>query len=269
LSRRKRLAALALAALIAAGGCAGPPRPGEPISRDRLESIVAQAMSRRAAGPLRASGSGRVAQAGGSIEFSFALLYDPPGWLRADARPPLAAAPGAPGVSALVVGDRLTARLAAADRWLAADLRDVLPGIQWTDPGSFVVGRPDLRFLTRLRHPRLERAGGEFVVSGDLFGRAIEAAIDTTALSVTRIAVSDGDALSVTVAYGGHGWNRDAGMPRTVAFTYTDGPSSATLTLTYDRAASESFVDRPKETIEPPRGAPVLRWEDLGTRRRP
>jgi hypothetical protein len=149
------------------------------------------------------------------------------------------------------------------------DLRHLLPGIEWTDPGSFVVGRPDLRFLTRLRHTRLERAGNELVVSGEFFGRSITAAIDTTSFSVTRIAVSDGDALSVTVTYGGHGWNRDAGMPRTVAVTYANGTRPATFTLTYDHATPEGFVDRREHAIEPPPGAPTLRWEDLGARRKP
>lgn len=266
---RTRLAAFAAAALVAAGGCAGPPRPGVPVDPDRVEELVRHVMSGMATGPLRAAGIGRFAVAGESHEFMFAVLYDPPGWLRADARPPLALVPGPPGVSAVLVGDRLTARLPAAGSWLTGDLRDALPGIEWTDPGSYVVGRPDLRFLMRLRHARLERTGNALVVSGDLFGRRIEAAIDTTSFSVTRVAVMDGRSFSVNVSYSGHGWNRDVGMPRTVVVTYADGTRPAVLTLTYDHATSEGFVDRREHAIEPPQGAPVLRWEDLGTWRRP
>jgi len=272
LKHRKQVTALVAAAVIAAGGgCAHPPRPGVPVDRDRLEDLVDSVAAGMAVGPLRASGHGTIAEAGDSLEFSFALLYDPPGWLRADARPVLVAAPGPPGVSALVVGDHLTARLSGTDSWLTADLRDVLPGIEWTDPGSFIVGRPDVRFLTRLRHARVERTATGLVVSGDLFGRTIGAAIDTTSLSVTRVSLNHGDALSVTASYGGHGWHRDAAMPRTVVLTYANGVEGdpATITITYDRAASEGHVDRRETWIEAPPGAPALRWDDLGIRRKP
>lgn len=269
MKRRKRIAVLAAAALVAAGGCAGPPRPGVPIERDRLEDIVGLAMSGASSGPLRATGVGRLTEAGDSLGFAFAVLYDPPGWLRAEARPPLAVAPGPPGVSALLEGDRVTARLAASDSWVTVRLRDVLPGIERIDPGAFIVGRPDLRFLTLLRRARLERAAHEIIVTGDLFGRRIEAAIDTTSFLVTRIGIRNADASSMTVSYGGRGWNRDARMPRTVTVSYADEKHPTTLALTYDHAASEDFVDRLEHTVTPPAGAPVLQWKDLGTWRKP
>jgi len=271
LKHRKQIAAVVAAAIIAAGGgCARPPRPGIPIDPDRLEDLVERVEAGTAAGPLRASGRGTIAEAGDSLGFSFALLYDPPGWLRADARPTLVAAPGPPGVSALVVGDHLTARLSGTDSWLTTDLRDVLPGIEWTDPGSFLVGRPDVRLLTRLRHARIERTAAGLVVSGDLFGRTIEAVIDTTVLSVTRVSVNHGDAFSVTMSYSGHGWHRYAAMPRRVVATYAKGAGDPiTITITYDRAACEGHVDRRETWIEAPPGAPVLRWDDLGIRRKP
>jgi hypothetical protein len=268
LRHRKLLVAIAAMTLVAAGGCAGPPRPGVPVDPDRLEVLVGRAMSGMATGPIRAAGAGRLAVAGETHDFTFAVLYDPPGWLRADARPPLALAPGPSGVSAVLVGDRLTAQLPSGS-WLVGDLRDALPGIEWTDPGSFVVGRPDLRFLTRLRHARIERTGSELVVSGDLFGRRVEAAIDTASFSVTRIALRDRRDSTVAVSYAGHGWNRDAGMPRTVVVTYADGARADTLALTYGRAASEGFVDRRGLAIDAPAGAPVLRWKDLESWRRP
>ena len=268
MTHRKRLFLLAAAALIA-GGCAGPPRPGAPVDAGRVEDIVARVMSAEATGPLRASGAGRFDAVGESREFTFALLYDPPGWLRIDARPPFAAIPGPSGVSGVVVGDRMTVRLPAAGSWFTGDLRDALPGIEWTDPGAFVVGRPNLGFLTRLRHARLERTAGGIVVSGDLFGRSIEAAIDTASYAATRVAFADRGSFSVTLSYGGHGWNRDAGMPQTVTVDYSDGERTALLVLTYDHAAPEALVDRREHAMEPPPGAPALRWEDLGIWRKP
>lgn len=269
MTRREAFLVFAAAAIIAAGGCAGAPRPGVPIDPGRVQDLVARAMSDMASGPLRGVGDGWIAEAGDSLGFAFAVLYDPPGWLRGDARPLPAVGPGASGLSALVEGDRLTAWLAASGSWLGTDLRDVLPGIERTDPGAFVVGRPDLGFLVRLRHPRLERAANEIAVSGDLYGRSVLAAFDTTSFRVTRIALSDGDERSVTVSYGGHGWNRDATMPRTVVVTYTDGDRSINLTLTYDRVAPEGFVDRREHAVEPPPGAPAIGWGDLGIGRKP
>ncbi|MBM3307001.1 MAG: hypothetical protein FJY74_01565 [Candidatus Eisenbacteria bacterium] len=267
--RARAAACVAVAlALLAAAGCGGPPRPGEPVGRSDIERLIEQAMGRADHGPVRIVGTGRLAGADEAREFSFALLYDPPAWLRADARPLLATMPAPQGISALLSGDRLTVALPGDGRWLDEALRDAFPGIERIDPGGFVVGQPDIRFLAALRRARLTRADGCLVVSGDLYGRTVSAAFDSTSLRVTRIALEDGKSRRVSVSYG----LRDAAgsaAPETVTIVHRDARRSSEIVLHCARVTRESFVDRRAHALEPPAGASTLKWGDIGIEVKP
>jgi len=264
LASPRALAALALAALTVVG-CGGPPRPGEPIGRDDLEAILAAAFACGADGPLRVSGTGELEMEGRVRTFSFAMLHDPPGWVRADARASLSTIPVGPAVSALLDGDRLVAHVPSSGSWTTMRLRDRLPGIERLDTASFLTGRPDLRVLARLRHARLVREEGRLVVTGDLMGRTVTASFDPLALCVTGVALEHGD-LRASISYEAPPGSRqgETGLaPREVRIDYADGTTAATLRLFIEKVAAEGPVDRDAYDLAPP-AAPPARRDDRG-----
>jgi len=247
------LAALLLAAALVAG-CGGPPRPGEPITRGDLENILATASACSGDGPIRISGTGELEMDGRVQAFSFVMLHDPPGWVRADARPALSTIPLAVGVSALLVGDHLVAHVPSSGSWLTMRLRDRLPGIERLDAGSFLTGRPDLGVLARLSHPRLSREEDRLVVTGDIMGRTITASFDPAGMCVRGVSLEHGD-LRASISYGEpldagpEGTDRTAS---TVRIDYADGTTEATLRLFCHRAAAAGPVDRDAYDLTPP-----------------
>ena len=263
---RRALAAMALLTLF---GCARAPRPGIPIESARLEEIAAAVAARAENGPLRATGTGELAVGDDRQAFSFALVYDPPAWLRMDARPLLGSMSPPWSVSALLDGDLVTAHFPNRDAWVADRLRKAVPGIERVDTARFLVGRPDAGVLMRLSHARVVRAGTDLVISGDVYGREVTVAVDTTSSVIRRIEVLDGRSAHVTVRYGVATVDATGRVPGAVDVRYENGTTLVELGIDYDRVRPVDVVVRDAHALAVPAGALTLRWEDIGLGRTP
>jgi len=258
--------ALALCWLLSLAGCSVGPAVTEPVGPAGLAEIVdGLAAAHPSVDACRGTGDGEISVTGRTLKVSFAVVYDRPGWLRADLRPQL----GTMGANLTALGtmEGDCARMFFPARLLVITgcVSDVAGEIEWLDPAALVLGVPDPSFIADLTDVTSTRSGGRLRLDGRAGGARVRVEIDEELMVVTALELGRADSDdSVRVTYSGHGWKPSMPVPREVELTALEGTSSELgVTIRYDTLKGDEPVDRKKYELVIPPGVPEMDWRDL------
>jgi hypothetical protein len=261
-----RNALLLCVGLALLGGCTGAPEVAEPVAPSELAQLVrALNDGLDAASSYRGTGSGEITVSGRTVDVAFAVVYDRPGWLRADLRPAL----GTMGTSltslALMEGE--CARLYLPARLLVVHgcFSDVAGLGDWSDPASFVLGLPDAGFLERLTDVRSSRSRGRLVLEGRSGESSVRIEADDERHVITRVELARPDSDErMRIEYSGHGWKGNPKLPQTVKLSTLEGTTrELRITIRYDTLRSGEPADRSSYDLGVPEGALEIDWREL------
>ena len=262
----RRLLALAVALFTLLSGCSQAPRVGEPVGPSELE-MLANAINAGApaAESYRGSGDGEMTVSGRTIKVAFAVVYERPGWLRADLRPAI----GTMGASltTLVLMEGECARLFLPARLLVVTgcISDFAGHSDWIDSASLILGLPDASFITRMTEVTAGRRGNTLTLEGLLGGSRIRVRIDEERAVITEIELGRDDKDGhLRLSYAGHGWKPGTSAPRTVELVALEGESREIgISIRYDKLRGGESVDRDAYDLEVPQGALEIDWKEL------
>jgi hypothetical protein len=262
--RRLLTLAIALSALLS--GCSQAPRTGEPLGPTALATL-ADAINTATAGAesYRGTGSGQIRISGRTLKVAFAIVYERPGWLRADLRPAI----GTLGASmtALAVMEGQCARLFFPARLVVVTgcISDVAGQHDWLDPAALILGLPDASFIARMTSVTAARRRGSLTLDGFAGDSRVRVQIDEDQSVITEIELgSDGTDGNVRVSYSGHGWKPGTTAPREVTFVALEGESGELgITLRYDTLRGGASIDRDAYDLKVPPGVLEIDWREL------
>ena len=102
----RRLIILAAGVFALLSGCARAPHVAEPVGPSELARLV-DTINTAAPGAesYRGTGDGEISVSGRTLKVAFAIIYERPGWLRADLRPAIGTMGASLTALALVEGD--------------------------------------------------------------------------------------------------------------------------------------------------------------------
>ena len=256
----------AMAALLLLLGCARAPVGEEPVRPAELADL-AEALKGAApsADSYRATGTGEIRASGRTLNVAFAMMYERPGWLRADLRPALGTMGANLTALALLEGD--CARLYFPARLIEVTgcLSDVLAPPDWLDAASFLIGLPDAAFFEDLTEVTRSRRRGTVSLTGLAHGRRVRVEIDESGPFITMIELTELESgESVRAQYEGHGWKPGLFVPRTVSFVALEGTSrELEVRLHYETFRAGGTVDRSRYALEIPPGVLEIDWREL------
>lgn len=262
--RRLLILTTALCALLS--GCSQAPRVGEPLRASELAMLVeAINVATPGAESYRGTGDGQIRISGRTLKVAFAIVYERPGWLRADMRPAI----GTLGASmtALAVMEGECARLFFPARLLVVTgcISDVAGYNDWLDPASLILGLPDPSFITRMTDVTTVRGGGDLTLRGLAGDSRIRVQIDEDRSIITEIELGRDDTDgSLRVSYSGHGWKPGSSAPRTVKLVALEGESGEMgITIRYDTLRGGASIDRDSYDLKVPPGVLEIDWREL------
>ncbi len=266
MSVRIRAASLALAAaVLLAAGCSAPPPPGTPISREELAEIAsALAETTPDLQGLRGSGSGTAGFAGRSFEFTFALAYDSPDWLRADLRPKIGSLSST--LTALFLWDRGCSRVYSPARTMEVRGCPAGPGEAFADLdyAAAFLGKLDDRVLGELEDATISTSNGGSVVRGTYRGMFLTVGIAGSPARISSLRIEDGET-EISLRFAGHGWRSFDWFPETVEAAFVrDGREVVSASLVYKSARLTEETDRDAFTFDVPPDVKIVGWEELG-----
>jgi hypothetical protein len=255
-----------LAALALLEGCAPARRVSEPLASSELERLVETLNAGLPSGDsFRGTGDGRIRVSGRTIDIAFAVVYERPGWLRADMRPAIGTMGASLTTLALMEGE--CARLYMPARLLVVTgcVSDVAGYGEWVDPASLVLGLTDASFLTRMSAVTAGRSPDALTVDGTLGESRVRVEIDTERGAITEIELGrEGTDDSLLLTYSGHGWKPGANVPRKIELVALEGESrEVAITITYESLRGGEPVDRSAYDLGVPPGALEIDWKEL------
>jgi len=266
--RTRPLIAL-LAALLAAltiGGCAMAPDSGEPLRPAELETLVSElTLALSGEGSYRGTGKGEITVSGRTLKVAFAVVYERPGWLRADLRPEL----GTLGASLTALGtmENGCARMFFPARLLVVTgcVSDVAGDVAELDPAALVLGLPDPSLLSRLEGVSSSRRGERVRIAGHYGGANVVVEVNESLPAITAIEIARDDSDDrMRLTYGGHGWKSAAPVPRTVEMTALEGTSRELgMSVRYETLKPAGPVDRAEYEPVVPDGVLEIDWKEL------
>jgi len=254
------------ATLALLAGCTGAPDVGELVEQSQLESL-AEALNAGVpdAGSYRGAGSGEIGVSGRTLDVAFAVVYERPGWLRADLRPALGALGSSLTSLALMEGE--CARLYLPARLLVVNgcISDVAGFGGWVDPASLILGLPDATFIADLTDVRSSHRRGRLVLDGLSGQTRVRVTIDEEDSVITGIELGHtGTDEELSLTYGGHGWKTGSSAPRTVELVALEGTSrEVRIAIRYDSLRTGEPVDRSDYDLGVPPGALEINWREL------
>jgi hypothetical protein len=265
-----RLAATAALALLAAlsmlAGCAPAARVATPLDGSELETLVeALNAGTPRADSFRGTGEGRIRVSGRTIDVAFALVYERPGWLRADMRPAVGTMGASLTTLALMEGECVRLYMPARLLVVTGCISDVAGYGEWVDPASLVLGLPDAAFLTRLSGVTASRRRGALTLDGAAGETRVRVEVDTELQVITEIELGrEGTDESLRLRYGGHGWKPGTSVPRTIELVALEGESrEVAITITYESLRGGEPIDRSAYDLGVPEGALEIDWKEL------
>ena len=247
-------------------GCSRAPRVVEPVGPSELAMLLDEINSAApCAESYRGTGDGKITVSGRTLKVAFAIVYDRPGWLRADLRPAI----GTMGASLTALGLLETgcARLFFPARLLVVTgcISDVTAYNDWLDPASLILGLPDASFITRMTGVTASRRGGTLTLEGLVEDSRVRVKIDEERTIITEIELGrDGTDAHLRLTYEGHGWKPGTSTPRTVELVALEGESrEMRITIRYDTLRADASIDRDAYQLEVPPGVPEIDWKEL------
>ena len=258
------IAMLLLFSLLA--GCSTAPGTGEPVAPSRLTEIAESINAGAPNAPsFRGSGDGRIRVSGRTIDVAFAVVYERPGWLRADLRPAVGTLGASLTTLALMEGECAQLYLPARLLVVTGCISDVAGYADWIDPASLILGLPDASFITEMTGVTARRGRGLLTLDGLMGESRVRVKIDETASVITEIELGrDGTDDTLRLSYGGHGWKPGTTAPRTVELLALEGKSrEITISIRYDSLRRGDPVDRDAYDLGVPPGALEINWQEL------
>lgn len=262
----RRLVILAVGVFALLWGCARAPRVGEPVGPSELAGLV-DAINTAAPGAesYRGTGDGEIRVSGRTLKVAFAVVYERPGWLRADLRPAIGTMGASLTALALMEGE--CARLYFPARLLVVTgcISDVAGYEGWLDPASLILGLPDASFITRMTDVTAARRGDLLTLEGLAGSSRIRVKIDESRSVITEIELGrDGKDGNLRLSYAGHGWKPGTSAPRTVELVALEGESREIgIKISYDTLRGAESVDRDAYDLEVPPGVLEIDWKEL------
>jgi len=262
----RRLIILAAGVFALLSGCARAPHVAEPVGPSELARLV-DTINTAAPGAesYRGTGDGEISVSGRTLKVAFAIIYERPGWLRADLRPAIGTMGASLTALALVEGD--CARLYFPARLLVVTgcISDVAGYDDWLDPASLILGLPDASFITRMTDVTATRRGDLLTLEGLAGTSRIRVKIDENRSVITEIELDrDGTDGNLRLSYAGHGWKPGTSAPRTVELVALEGESREIgITIRYDTLRGAESVDRDAYDLGIPPGVLEVDWKDL------
>ncbi|MEA3409327.1 MAG: hypothetical protein U9Q95_03165 [Candidatus Eisenbacteria bacterium] len=262
----RRLLLLIAVAFALLSGCTRAPHMVEPVGPLELVTL-ASAINAATSGAesYRGTGDGEIEVSGRTLKVAFAVVYERPGWLRADLRP----AVGTMGASltALALMEGECARLFFPARLLVVTgcISDVAGYSDWADPASLILGLPDASFLTEMSEVTASRRGGLLTLEGLVEDSRVRVKIDEDRTIITQIELGrDGTDAHLRVSYDGHGWKPGMSAPRTVELVAMEGKSrEMRISIRYGTLREGESVERDAYGFEIPPGVLEIDWKDL------
>ncbi len=262
----RRLLVLAVAVFALLSGCSRAPRVVEPVAPSEL-AILVNAINGAAPGAksYRGTGDGEITVSGRTIRVTFALVYERPGWLRADLRLPIV--PMAAPVTALALMQGECARIFLPARLLVVTgcISGVAGDDGQLDAASLILGLPDASFITRMTEVTATRRGGFLTLQGLVGDARVRVKIDEDRSIITEIEVGrDGTDENLRLSYSGHGWKAGTSAPRTVELVALEGESGEMgITIRYKTLRGGEAIDRSTHDLNIPPGVLEIDWKEL------
>lgn len=262
----RRLLVLVVAVFALLSGCSRAPRVVAPVGPSEL-AMLADEINTAAPGAesYRGTGDGEIVVSGRTLKVAFAIVYERPGWLRADLRPAI----GTMGASLTALGlmEGGCARLFFPARLVVVTgcISDVAVYDDWLDPASLILGLPDASFITRMTGVTTSRRGGTLTLEGLVENSPVRVKIDEERKIITEIELGrDGTEAHLRLSYEGHGWKPGMSAPRTVEFVALEGESrEMRITIRYETLRGGAPIDRDEYELKVPPGVPEIDWQEL------
>ena len=262
----KRFLVLAVAIFALLSGCSRAPRVVEPVAPSDLAALV-NAINTAAPGAAsyRGTGNGEITVSGRTIKVAFALVYERPGWLRADLRLPIV--PMAAPMTALALMEGECARIFLPARLLV--VTGCIPGVAGgdgeLDAASLILGLPDASFITRMTEVTTTRRRGLLILEGLAGDSRVRVKIDEERSIITEIEVGrEGTDRNLRLSYSGHGWKAGTSAPRTVELVALEGESGEMgITIRYETLRGGESIDRGAYDLKIPPDVLEIDWREL------
>ena len=247
-------------------GCTRAPHMVEPVGPPELATLAAAINAATiGAGSYRGTGDGEIEVSGRTLKVAFAIVYERPGWLRADLRPAVGTLGASLTALALMEGE--CARLFFPARLLVVTgcISDVAGYSDWVDPASLILGLPDASFLTRMNEVTASRRGGLLTLEGLVEDSRVRVKIDEERTVITQIELGrDGTDAQLRLSYDGHGWKPGTSAPRTVELVAMEGESrEMRISIRYETLRGGESVERDAYGLSVPPGVLEIDWKDL------
>jgi hypothetical protein len=264
---RRALAGVALLALACVlSGCSMAPRGSEPLESSELQKTIdALKRAQGYAVSYRGTGTGEILVSGRTLKLAFAVVYERPGWLRADLRPQL----GTLGANLTALGtmENGCARFFFPARLLVVTgcISDVADDIELLDPAALALGLPDASLFSNLSDATATRRNRTVRVQGHCGDAVVTLDIDEKLPAVTSIELAaQGSDEGMRITYGGYGWKDGVVLPRTVELSAFEGTSRELgLSIRYDTLKPGGPVDRAEYKPVIPEGVLEMDWKEL------
>jgi len=262
----RRLLVLVVAVFALLSGCSRAPRVVGPLGPSELAVLVDEINTAApGAESYRGTGDGEITVSGRTLKVAFAVVYERPGWLRADLRPAIGTMGASLTALALMEGE--CARLFFPARLLVVTgcISDVAASNDWLDPASLILGLPDASFILRMTGVTASRGGGTLTLEGFVEDSRVRVEIDEDRSTITEIELGrDGTDAHLRFSYEGHGWKSGTSAPRTVELVALEGESrEIRLTLRYNTLRGGESIDRDAYDLEIPPGVLEIDWKEL------
>ena len=260
----RALAAAALAGVAALHGCAGAPPPGTPVSGAALAELAARLSAPSArVEALRGSGHGTARLSNREVSFAFTLVYDNPGWLRADVRPELGSLSGT--MTALLLWEADCGRCYLPAK--GVEIRGCLPEegvtLSGIDQASLLLGAPQSSLIDQLTDACVAMEDDSIVIRGRRDEATMRASFEGDPPRLRELVVREGLS-ELTLTYEGHGWKKLPWLPETTVVTLLRrGKRELSATLQFRTLRQVEHVERRDYDIHVPPGARIVGWEDL------
>ena len=253
-------------ALALLAGCTGAPEVAEPVAQSQLESL-AEALNAGVpdAGSYRGAGSGEIGVSGRTLDVAFAVVYERPGWLRADLRPALGTLGASLTSLALMEGECARLYLPARLLVVSGCISDIAGFGSWVDPASLILGLPDATFIAGLTDVTSSHRRGRLVLDGRSGDTRVRVSTDEEKSVITGIELGhEGTDEELSLTYDGHGWKEGFRAPRTVELVALEGTSrEVRIAIRYDSLRTREPVDRAAYDLGVPPGALEVNWREL------
>ena len=156
---------VAVSALLS--GCSRAPRVVEPVGPSELAMLVDEINTAApGAESYRGTGDGEITVSGRTLKVAFAVVYERPGWLRADLRPAIGTMGASLTALALMEGECVRLFFPARLLVVTGCISDVAGYNDWLDPASLILGLPDASFILRMTGVTASRRGGTLTLEG-------------------------------------------------------------------------------------------------------